>query len=217
MRPLFGMRLLFRWSWVLLILAISLDAHAQSGNLYLGGAIGSSKMSFDGNSLQVQGATASSLSTDDSSTGFKVYGGYRFHRNFAVELGIVDYGEFTATRTVTAPGPGSVRSQNTVTGVYGDLVGIIPVGSSVELFAKLGFIASGTHASLSTTGAVSVVGDSSGSDSETGLHAGLGAEVLVSQHVAIRLEYEQASNIGDTATTGSGDVRALFIGATYRY
>jgi OOP family OmpA-OmpF porin len=211
------MHILSRSFWILLVLAFSLNAHAQSSKLYVGGAIGSSKMSFDSNSLQVQGSSASTLTTDESSTGFKIYGGYRFHRNFAVEVGIVDYGDFTATRTVTAPGPGSVRSELTVTGVYGDLVGIIPVGSSVELFGKVGFIATGAHTNLSTTGAVAIVGDSSGSDSETGLHAGLGAEVLVAQHFAIRVEYEQASNVGDTAKTGSGDIRALFVGGTYRF
>jgi opacity protein-like surface antigen len=211
------MPVFFRALSILLFLAFAVDAHAQFSRGYVGGAVASSKMNYDSNSIQIQNATASSLSTDSSSTGFKVYAGGRFHPNFGVEGGIVYYGSFTATRTVTAPAPGSLRSEIDVTGIYGDLVGFLPVGSRVDLFAKVGLIATGANAKRSTTGAVTIPGDQNGAQSEAGLHLGLGAEFLVADHFAIRLEYEQAQKVGDTMTMGSGNINAIFLGGTYRF
>src|SRR5260221_11925959 len=84
-------------------------AHAQQYSYrgaYAGGAVGPSTMSFEGDSLAVGSATASTLSTEQRSTAFKGYGGYRFKPHFAAQGGFGRFGNFPAPRTLAAPPPG---------------------------------------------------------------------------------------------------------------
>ena len=195
-------------------------AHAQQyayRGAYAGGAVGPSTMSFEGDSLAVASATASSLSTEQKSTAFKGYGGYRFNPNFAAEGGFVSFGKFRATRTVTAPAAGTARSDLTVIGAYANAVGIAPVSEHFELFGKLGFIVTGTVADRSSTGAVALVGDSTASHVERNLHLGAGAEVRFTRKLGMRVEYEKAFGVGDAKTTGEGDIGVFFLGLTYRF
>ena len=194
-------------------------AHAQSAyrGAYAGGAVGPSTMSFEGDSLAVGSATASSLSTEQKSTAFKGFGGYRFNPNFAAEGGFVSFGKFRATRTVTAPAAGTVRSDLTVIGAYVNAVGIAPVSEHFELFAKAGFIVTGTVAERSATGAAVLVGDSVTSHVERNLHLGAGAEVRFTRQFGMRVEYEEAFGVGDAKTIGGGDIGVFFLGLTYRF
>ena len=194
-------------------------AHAQSAyrGAYAGGAVGPSTMSFEGDSLAVGSATASSLSTEQKSTACKGFGGYRFNPNFAAEGGFVSFGKFRATLTVTAPAAGTVRSDLTVIGAYVNAVGIAPVSEHFELFAKAGFIVTGTVAERSTTGAAVLVGDSVTSHVERNLHLGAGAEVRFTRQFGMRVEYEKAFGVGDAKTIGEGDIGVFFLGLTYRF
>ena len=199
--------------------ALAAAAHAQSAyrGAYAGGAVGPSTMSFEGDSLAVGSATASSLSTEQKSTAFKGFGGYRFNPNFAAEGGFVSFGKFRATRTVTAPAAGTVRSDLTVIGAYVNAVGIAPVSEHFELFAKAGFIVTGTVAERSATGAAVLVGDSVTSHVERNLHLGAGAEVRFTRQFGMRVEYEEAFGVGDAKTIGGGDIGVFFLGLTYRF
>ena len=195
-------------------------AHAQQyayRGAYAGGALGPSTMSIQSDSLAVGSATASSLSTDQKSTAFKGFGGYRFNPNFAAEGGFVSFGKFRATRTVTAPSAGTVRSDLTVIGAYVNAVGIAPVSEHFELFAKAGFIVTGTVAERSSTGAAVLVGDSVASHVERNLHLGAGAEVRFTPTFGMRLEYEKAFDVGDAKTIGEGDIGVVFLGLVFRF
>jgi opacity protein-like surface antigen len=199
-------------------LAAAGSAQAQwMQNLYVGGAVGPSKMNFKSDTLTISGGPASTLTkNDESGTAVKAYLGYRLNPYFGGEIGIVDYGSFTATRSLNAPANGSVRSEIDVFGVYFDAVGFVPLGGSVDLFAKLGVLASNTYADRTLSGSVSVSGNEDGSHSESNLHAALGAQFSVTRRIAVRLEYERAFKVGNGAT-GEGDVSALFIGANWRF
>jgi OmpA-OmpF porin, OOP family len=206
-------------SSMMVAMALAGGAQAQlMQKLYVGGAAGPSKFAFDTSSLIVNGATASTFTVnDDKSTALKVFGGWRFNPYFAAEVGITDFGTFTATRTVTSPAAGSIRSEISVGGVYVDAVGLVPVGGAVELFGKVGVIATGTAAKRSTTGAVALPADSEDDgDGGAGLHAGLGMNVRITSRVWLRLEYERAFKVGSQAL-GEGDVSAFFLGASYRF
>jgi OOP family OmpA-OmpF porin len=195
-------------------------AHAQPyayRGAYAGGAVGPSTMSIENDSLAVGSATASSLSTEQKSTAFKGFGGYRFNPNFAAEAGFVYFGKFRATRTVTAPAAGTVRSDITALGAYVNAVGIAPLGEHFELFAKAGFIVTGTVADRSSTGAVVLVGDSVASHVERNLHLGVGAEVRFTPKSGMRVEYEKAFGVGDAKTIGEGDIGVVFLGLVFRF
>jgi len=195
-------------------------AHAQPyayRGAYAGGAVGPSTMSIQSDSLAVGGATASTLSTEQKSTAFKGFGGYRFNPNFAAEGGFVYFGKFRATRTVTAPMAGTVRSDLTVLGAYVNAVGIAPITENFELFGKLGFIVTGTVADRTSTGSVALVGDSVGAHIERNLHLGAGAELRFTPKFGMRLEYEKAFGVGDAKTIGEGDIDVVFLGLVFRF
>ncbi len=66
----------------------------------------------------------------DKGKSYDIYGGYRFHPNFAIEASYTDLG--TATDELV----GVIDLE--VDGVNLSLVGILPVSENIELFAKVG-------------------------------------------------------------------------------
>ncbi|NJO13565.1 MAG: porin family protein [Gammaproteobacteria bacterium] len=69
---------------------------------------------------------------DGDDTGFKLFGGYSFNQNFAVELAYFNGG---------APDDnfGSINVELETTGFIGSAVGRLPVSDTVTLFGKIGF------------------------------------------------------------------------------
>ena len=114
---------------VLSTLASQAFAQQPQRGWYAGISAGQSTADIDSASvLPVIGATQSRVSTDDTDTGFKLYGGYRFNRHLAVEAGYADLGSFRATRTVTAPASGTLSGEFKVSGIFGQAAGM-PVAS----------------------------------------------------------------------------------------
>lgn len=60
---------------------------ADDTGFYAGAGAGFTRIKIDDNTLAVAGATASTLTKDESDTGFKIFGGYQFNPNIAVEIG----------------------------------------------------------------------------------------------------------------------------------
>ena len=98
-----------------LMAATAAQADTQPG-FYAGAGFGTTKIGddeFDGTGI------------DDSDTGFKVFGGYDFNENFAVEVGYFDFGEASGeTSAATASVVG-------VSGLSASAVGRLPVSRDV--------------------------------------------------------------------------------------
>src|SRR3954469_13887335 len=111
---------------LVVLCTLASQAHAQQPQRgwYAGASAGQSRADVDSNGLVVIGATASNVSVEDTDTAYKVYGGYRFGRHLAVEAGYADLGSFSATRHVTSPGIGTVKAETSVSGIFGQAVGI---------------------------------------------------------------------------------------------
>ncbi len=202
-----------------LVLA-STNALAQDDQrgFYVGLSFGQSKVSIDDSDVPtVGGATATSISKDETDSGFKLYGGYRFTRNFALEGGWADLGSFRATRNVTAPAVGSFTAEIESSGPYIDAVGIIPL-QQFALFGKLGAMYAKTEATLSTTGAVILAPGipRSVDDSELEFKFGLGASYSFTRNFAIRAEYERFFDVG-SSDTAEGDIDLISIGIVFRF
>jgi OmpA-OmpF porin, OOP family len=209
---------------VILLLASALllanAAQAQSTfpkGWYGGVSVGQSQVNIDSNVLPITNAGATSLSTNDTDTAYKIFGGYRFLRNLAVEAGYMDFGKFSATRTENFFGGNSVRADIKSSGFFGEVVGILPTSDRFDLFAKLGFIATSTKTNVSSTGFIILTGPTSASKSEVNLLAGIGAEYRFTNQLGLRVEYEQAFDVGDANTTGEGDIGVFSLGLTYRF
>jgi OOP family OmpA-OmpF porin len=203
--------------FALATIAGSALAQQQPSGWYGGISAGQSSADVDASGLTVLGATASSTSVEDTDTGFKVYGGYRFNRNLAVEAGWADLGAFSATRRVTAPATGSIKAETKVSGLFGQVVGIIPVAERFSVFGTAGLYANEVKTTISTSGAVVPLGATSASNSDANLKVGVGAGYDFTDKFGVRVEWERFFDLGDDSVGGKSDVDFVSIGLVIRF
>lgn len=185
---------------------------------YAGGSIGRSAATIDDagitNGLAGQGLATSSISERDRDTGYKVFGGYQFHRNFALEAGYFDLGSFGYTAT-TVPA-GSLVGDVRIKGLNLDLVGILPVGEKLSLLGRVGVISTRSRGSFSATGAASVpYASASTSERSTGAKLGVGLMYDFTDALALRVEAERY-RVKDSVRN-KGHVDLLSVGLVYRF
>ncbi|MEO8009393.1 MAG: outer membrane beta-barrel protein, partial [Betaproteobacteria bacterium] len=158
---------LIKWNWLgidtFLLLAgfaaMSAAYAGQDSGGYFGAGIGKASVSdycSDTGGLVV-------TSCDDSDMSFKIFGGYRFTRNIAVEAAYVDLGKYPATVSAGVPVNVSVK----LTGVTVQAVGIVPFGNEFSVMGRIGAILWDLNSSAS------VPGFSTGS-SDTGVDIAMG-------------------------------------------
>lgn len=135
---------------------------------------------------------------DDTDTGFKLYGGYRFNENFALEAGYADLGE--ATMGIT----GLADAKFEATALFVDAVATLPLSPQFALFGRVGVAMTNAELSVSVPG----VGSASVDDDEAEFKFGLGAEYSFSKAVALRAEWERYVDVGGD-NTGEGDIDVL--------
>ena len=164
-------------------------ARSQESGFYLGGSLGQARFTewcVDDPSV---------LSCDDKDSAWKIFGGYRFNRYFAVEGTYVDWG--TASGTVAAPGgPRSVSAEQTSMGVAA--VGSFPFTPEFSVFGKAGFLLTEQETPASSTT----------QRDETELHYGLGLSFAFVPGWAARAEWERTDKL---------KVEMLSIGVEYRF
>ncbi|WP_254275947.1 outer membrane beta-barrel protein [Halomonas sp. 3H] len=149
---------------------------------YVGAGLGYSKL--DNDTLDWLGSIGAN--TDDSDTGYKLFVGYQFNPNFAIEASYVDFGDFTASG---AGGGDSAELKLGVDGFTAALVGKLPIQNGFSVFGKLGLIAWDGDLSLNAN----IDGESyreSGGEDGTDPYYGIGAEYEV-ERVIIRAEFER--------------------------
>ena len=187
---------------------------------YLGANVGGTK--FDASAADLDsswssmGFTASS-SVDDTDTGYKLFAGYQFNTNFALEGGYVDLGKMKFSSTVTAAPAGYVTGSisgdvKTKNGLYLDAVGILPVGNNFSVFGRLGVYS--IKAELNASGPVGTV---SSNDTGSDFHWGIGAGYDFTNNVGARLEWERFNKVGNKDKTGEGDVDLWSAGIVYKF
>src|SRR5437667_38091 len=159
-----------------------------------------------------------SFSANETDTGLKLFGGYRFHPNFSVEGGYAELGEFSASGTVTTfnfapivPLPTKVTIK-VGQGLHLAVVGNLPLAGGFSVFGRLGGYNLRTEMKVTVS---SLTASESARNSGFLLGAGLGYEF--DRNVGIRLEWEQFDKVGDKDKTGQGDVGLLSVGLVYRF
>jgi OOP family OmpA-OmpF porin len=153
--------------------------------LYVGGSLGMT----DANGF-CAGATGA---CDDSDTGWKIFGGYEFNENLAVE------GGYTSLGDMSNMGAGS---RSDISGFNVAAVGKLPINEQIGVFGKAGLF---RWSADNTTD-----GDRSGTD----LMYGVGAEYKMTDNISVRGEWEKFLDIETSATTNS-DVSMFSAGFTY--
>lgn len=167
---------------------------------YIGGGVGQSKGDdvCDGIS-----------NCDDTDTAWKLFLGYRFTQNFAIEAGYVDFGEFTG-KVGTVVGPVNVKAE--ATGFTAHVVGILPLHDRFSLIARLGTIYADVDVKASA-GGISASGD----DQSFAFAGGVGAEVNFTDQLSLRAEYELFKDLGDDDDTGESDVYLASASVVFRF
>lgn len=115
---------------------------------------------------------------DESATGWKAFGGYRFTRIIAVEAGYLDTGDAEET----------IEGTDVTLGANGTHVSVVaawPIGESFALHARAGFIDWEAELTLSD-GVGTETSNANGQD----LYWGAGATFNFSETLGLRLEYE---------------------------
>jgi OOP family OmpA-OmpF porin len=164
---------------------MSMPALAQERGAYFGGSLGQAEAKGTCSDLRLivgsVGGTVASCDQKDSA--FKLFGGYRFNRNLAVEGSYFDYGDFKADGQ-TFGVPFTFSGDATAWGAAA--VGILPLNERFSLFGKAGLLI--TDVSLAGAGAGGVAADD---EQDTGLHIGIGAVFNVTRQFGIRAEWER--------------------------
>ncbi|HUW36591.1 MAG TPA: OmpA family protein [Rhodocyclaceae bacterium] len=191
-------------------------AVADDTGWYGGANIGQSRATIDDvritSGLLGGGFSTTSITDDKRDTGYKIFGGYQFNKNFAVEGGYFDLGRFGFTAT-TVPA-GTLSGNIELKGVNLDLVGIMPITEKFSAFGRVGLNSARAKDNFSGTGAVSVL-DSSPSKRDTNLKLGLGLQYAFTPALGMRVEAERY-RIND-AVGNKGDVDLVSLGLVYRF
>lgn len=198
-------------------------ALAQQPGFYIGGSIGGATADVGDADRELSaaftsvGATNINTTSDDTDFSYKLFAGYKFNKNFAVEGGYADLGKYTASgssllrgRTLTADADSEAYA------VFVDVVGILPASEEFSVFGKVG----GAYAHTKTNSSASFVGLSASDNATSSKFVpklGLGAQYYVTKAVALRAEYEYYFNVGDKNETGESDVQVFTVGLTYGF
>jgi OOP family OmpA-OmpF porin len=181
-------------------------AHAQRApdpgtGFYVGGALGG--VSYNVNTGSLSSAGFATTSTDDTDIAWNLTGGYKFTRNWAVEIGYVDLGTFTASGTF---GGAASRLEADVTGWNVSGVGTLPLNDMFSLYGKLGYFRSQVKATANIAGAV---GRAKGHEND--VTAGVGARFHINRNFSALLE------VNYYGLGGSDDATAYMVGVRYDF
>jgi OOP family OmpA-OmpF porin len=159
-------------------IAVSAPALAADEGFYVGASVGVTSLDVDGGDLGLTNA-----SFDDNDTGYKVFLGYDFNKNWGVELGYADLGQYDFTGNFGAV---NVRGDIDVTAAYLTAVGTYPINNEFAVFGKLGAYYGDADATASA-GTISA----SDSGSDTNVLFGLGVKYNFTKQFAVRGEWER--------------------------
>jgi OmpA family protein len=183
-------------------------------NIYLYGAFGGVRTDpgFDqaanDAALLAAGATEFSSKLDRWDNGWKILVGWQPNRHLALEGGFAALGRASYDAAFTA---GQANSEFKAGGIVFDALGILPLGDSFSVFAKLGGIAASVVTSQTVTppGGVSSAGTSNARMFRPNF--GAGAVLDIASNLSVRFEVERFLHIG-TDATGVSNVDMISLG-----
>jgi len=196
--------------------ALSGPAGAADDGWYLGFGIGPSreKNHHDRITQELLGAgfTTTSIDDDSKDTAWKLLGGMKFNKNFAVEASYFNLGEFGFTAN-TQP-PGTLNGKIKLQGVGVDALGILPLSESFSAYARLGLQYHEAKDTFTGTGAVTVTNPSP-SKTGGGYKAGLGVQYDFTPSLGLRGDWENY-RVND-GVGNKGNINTFMVGLVYMF
>lgn len=191
-------------------------AAATQDGWYGGISIGRSEASISEERIRAEltaaGRTMTSIDEDHQDIGWKLFGGMKFNKHFALEGGYFNLGKFgfTATTSPTGTYTGSAKVQ----GVNLDAVGILPITEKISAFGRAGLIYAEVKDTFSGTGGV-VVSNSNPKKSDGNFKYGFGVQYDFTPRLGLRGEWERY-RVND-AVGNTGDIDMLLVGLVYTF
>jgi OOP family OmpA-OmpF porin len=182
---------------------------------YIGAGIGQSRANIDDARLQsaltANGATLNSFTTDERSTGGKLYIGKQLNQYFAIEGGLFDLGKFGFNSTTS--GGGTLNGDVRFRGANLDLVGQLPLSQRFSVLGRIGanYAKASAHFSGNRLFAVS---NPNPSERKLNAKVGLGLEYKFTEALAVRAEVERY-RVND-AVGNRGDVDLASLNLVYK-
>jgi OOP family OmpA-OmpF porin len=172
--------------------AMAGSVHAQDTSYpYFGLSAGQSHSQLNAadttNSLLGAGKNATLQWQEQQDTAYKLFGGYQFNRNIAIEAGYFNLGKFTFHNT--APG-GALDGTYEVEGLNLDLIGTLPISERFSAFGRLGAQYANTRDAFTGTGTLAP-GLGSSSKRDTNLKVGVGLQYDLTPSMQLRGEAER--------------------------
>ena len=195
---------------------IAAPALAQESGYYYGGlSVGQSRARIDEErisaSLLAEGLT-STMVRDEKSGAFKLFGGYQFNRNFAIEAGYFNLGKF-GFRSTTVPA-GTLDGEIKLQGLNLDLVGSVPLTERLSALARIGVQGAWARDRFSGTGAVAVT-DPNPRERAFNYKFGAGLQYAFSPSFLVRGEAERY-RVND-AVGNKGDVNMYSVSLVFPF
>ncbi|HYJ40439.1 MAG TPA: outer membrane beta-barrel protein [Steroidobacteraceae bacterium] len=163
-------------------------------------------------------------SSEDTDIGYQAAFGYRFHRYFAAELGLAQFGEMSSTASAdmdfddgAGVVPVSIKVSYRAGGPIMSAIGILPLHEKFELFARLGYMFTSSEREFSAR----IDGQSGGSGSAKGDSQdpvyGVGFAWHINQVYSIRGEFQKLDSLGQENRTGEEDLSVFGLGLVIRF
>jgi len=188
----------------------STAAVAADSGWYGGLSIGHSSATIDDDritsGLASRGFSTTSIDDNDTDVGWKILAGRKFNRNFAVEGGYFNLGEFGYTAHTTG---GNQNGATKFQGLNLDAVGILPLSQKFSALGRLGLTYTEAKGTFSGVG----VDDPSPKKSEGNYKVGAGLQYDFTSSLGLRGEWERY-RVND-AVGNKGSVDLLTIGLVY--
>ena len=202
----------------------SQSAVAADSGWYGGLNIGQStaKIADDRITSQLAGSGLTVTSIDDNKTdlGYKIFGGFKINRNFAIEGGYFNLGKlgFKAD-TVTAGGVpgGTLNGDIKLQGLNLDAVGILPFTQKFSAFGRIGVQYAEAKDTFTGTGVAEGVATANPNPSKRAANykVGLGLQYDFTESVGMRGEWERYRI--DDAVGNQGDVDLYSLGVVVMF
>ena len=191
------------------------QAETDDSGWYLGGNVGQSRARLDEQSIVnavTPGFSNVIVNEDKIDLGYKLYTGYEFNRNLALEAGYFDLGEFNFD-SITGP-VGSLSTNMKIRGFNLDLIGRAPITDKFSAFARLGVNYALTQDTFNAGGAAAGFGGKL-SERQANPKAGVGLEYAFNDAFSMRLEAERYRI--DDAVVHKNNVDLYSVGFVYHF
>jgi len=203
------MSFIIKTGFIVATLAASSVASAQ---WYAGGSVGRSSASFNSPDYSLGNAGVSE-SQDKTKTAYKIFGGYDFTRNWALEGGYTSLGKPQYNYSGIANGNATL--ENSSWSLAGK--GTLPLNDQFNLFGKLGLTYNRSELTSTTDNPGVLAFPASTSKGRSDILMGLGGEYMLNKKLGLRVEYENFGKFGDQNATGRTKENMWSVGLAYKY